>query len=140
MICDFVLKKCHFQSGLVRDHHNGTLFVFFTIVSFSFDVFENILVCYVWNESSEEPNTYVVHMYLNTRCDLTNYFLNPCPCLSTNFKYVFIASAKENSSKRRIALNESSKKLVLNREFRERKIQRFCKQWRSLSKWISSSG
>ena len=34
MICDFVLKKCHFQSGLVRDHHNGTLFVFFTSVVF----------------------------------------------------------------------------------------------------------
>ena len=82
---------------------------------------------------------YLCSMYLNTRCDLTNYFLNPCPCLSTNFKYVCVASAKENSSKRRIALNESSKKLVLNREFRQRKIQRFFKQWRSLSKWKSSS-
>ena len=48
MICDFVLKKCHFQSGLVRDHHNGTLFVFFSRVSFSLDVLEKILIGLVY--------------------------------------------------------------------------------------------
>ena len=53
MICDFVLKKCHYQSGLVRDHHNGTLFVFFTSVVFitpwfSLDVLERYH-CIDWN-------------------------------------------------------------------------------------------